>query len=52
MHSYENLEEYHELYIQNNSLLLADVCENFRNMCFEKYKVDPTKFLSAPELAW
>ena len=30
---------------------LADVFENFRNMCIEIYELDPAKFLSAPGLA-
>ena len=32
-----NLGEYHDLYAQNDTLLLGDVFENFRNMCLEKY---------------
>ena len=36
------------------TLLLADVFDNFRkilkNICIEKYKLDPAKFLSAPGL--
>ena len=48
----KNLAEYHDLYVQNNTLLLADVCENFSNMCLKTYKLDPGKFLSAPGLAW
>ena len=31
----KNLGEYHYLYVQSNALLLADVFENFRNMCLE-----------------
>ena len=31
--------------------MLADVLENFRNMCIEIYELDPAKFLSASELA-
>ena len=46
-----NLGEYHDLYVQSDTLLLADVYENFRNMCFEKYQLDPTYFVSAPGLA-
>ena len=48
----KNLGEYHNLYVQSNTLLLADVFENFRNMCLEIYKLDPAEFLSAPRLAW
>ena len=40
------------MYVQSNTLLLADVFENFRNMCLEIYELDPAKFLSAPGLAW
>ena len=47
-----NLGEYHDLYIQSDTLLLADVLENFRNMCITIYQLDPAKFLSAPRLAW
>ena len=35
----KNLGEYHDLYVQSNTLLLADVFENFRNMCLEIYKL-------------
>ena len=43
-----NLGEYHDLYVQSNTLLLNDVFENFRNMCFKMYELDLAKFLSAP----
>ena len=48
----KNLGNYHDLYVQRDTLFLADVFENFRNMCIEIYELDPTHFLSAPELAW
>ena len=48
----KNLGEYYDLYVQSNTLLLADVFENFRNKCIEIYKLDPAHFLSAPQLAW
>ena len=48
----KNLGEYHDLYVESDTLLLVDVFENFRNMCLEKYGLDPTYFLSAPGLAW
>ena len=31
----KNLGEYHDLYVQSNTLLLTDVFENFRNMCIK-----------------
>ena len=48
----KNLGEYHDLYIQSNTLLLADVFGNFRNMCLEVYELDLAHFLSLPRLAW
>ena len=48
----KNLEEYHDLYVQNDTLLLADVFENFRNMCLEIYELDPGTFFLAPRLPW
>ena len=47
----KNLGEHHDLYIQSNALLLADVFGNFRKMCLEKYELDPGKFLPDPRLA-
>ena len=46
------LGEYHDLYVQSDILLLADVSENFRNECIEIYELDLAHFLSAPGLAW
>ena len=41
----KTLGQHHELYVHSNTLLLADVFENFRNMYFEIYELDPAKFL-------
>ena len=38
--------------VQSDTLLLADVFENFRNKCLEVYELDPAYFLSLPGLAW
>ena len=46
------LGEYHVLYVLSETLLLADVFENFRNICLEIYELHPAKFLSAPGIAW
>ena len=45
------LGQYYDLYAQSDILLLANVLENFRNICLKIYKLDPEKFLSAPRLA-
>ena len=48
----KNLGQYFDLYLESDALFLADVFENFRNMCSEIYEFDPAKFLSALGLAW
>ena len=58
-HRYQNLliiyrkvlGDYHDLYVQSDTLLLADVFENFRGICIKVYELDPAHFLSAPGLA-
>ena len=47
----KNLGEYHDLYVQSDTLLLADVFGNFRNTCIKVYELDPAHFLSSPALA-
>ena len=42
----------HDLYIQTDTLLLADVFEKFREKCIKIYELDPSYFYSAPGLAW
>ena len=48
----KNLGEYHDLYVQSDTLLLPDVFENFRNKCIEIYELNLIHLLSAPGLAW
>ena len=47
-----NLSDYHDLYVRSDTLLLANVFENFRNACLNNYELDPTHFVSLPGLAW
>ena len=47
-----NLGDYHDLYVKNDTLLLADIFENFRHACLNNYELDPAHFVSLPELAW
>ena len=48
----KNLGEHHDMYVQSNTLLLADVFENFYNICLKIFELDPANFLSATPLAW
>ena len=48
----KNIGEYHQLYVQKDTLLLADVFANFRNKWIKTYELDPAHFLSATGLAW
>jgi len=47
-----NFEKFEEIGSCSDVLLLADVFENFRDTCQEKYGLDPAHFYSAPGLAW
>ena len=42
-----NVAEYHEVFVQSETLLLADVFENFRNFCLKIYEIDSACFLTA-----
>ena len=47
------LGDYHDLYIDSDTLSLANVFENFRKKCLEIYEhIHPAHLLSAPGLAW
>ena len=43
--------EYNDLYVQSDTFLLADVFENFRNICIKIYELVPAHLLYAPGLA-
>ena len=48
----QNLGQYHDLYVQSDTLLLVDIFEGFRNKCLKIYELDPAHFFLAPGLVW
>ena len=48
----ERFRDYHELYLQTDVLLLADVFESFRRTSLEYYGLDPAWYISLPAMAW
>ena len=48
----KTMQEFHDLYLKTDTLLLADVFENFRKPCLETYGLDPCWYLTAPSFAW
>lgn len=48
----QTLQDYHNLYFLTDTLLLADVFENFHTICLEKYQLDTAHYYAAPGLAW
>ena len=48
----KDLGEYHDLYLKSDVLILADVFEEFRNVCQKNYSLDPAWYYTSPGLAW
>ena len=48
----QTLGDYHDLYEKTDVALLADVFENFRNLCQEQYGLDPAHYYTSPGLSW
>ena len=48
----KNMGDYHDLYLQTDVVMLANVSESFRKVCIDNYGLDPAHFYTAPGLAW
>ena len=48
----QTFRDYHNIYNVSDVLILADVFENFRDVCNENYGIDPAHHYTAPGLAW
>ena len=47
-----DLGEYHDLYLKTDVMLLADIFEEFRMICYDNYQLDPAWYYTAPGLSW
>ena len=45
------MDDYHDLYLKTDVILLANVFESFRKACLDNYGLDPAHFYTAPGLA-
>ena len=48
----KNMGDFHDVYLKTDVVLLADVFEEFRNVCLENYELDPAWYYTSPGLAW
>ena len=48
----KDLEDYHDVYLKTDMLLLSNAFKTFRITCLEHYALDPTHFYTSPRLAW
>ena len=48
----KTMRDYHDLYLKTDVLQLADVFENFRDVCINNYSLDPAHYFTSPGLSW
>ena len=48
----DSMGEYHDLYLYQDIFLLADIFEQFRQVCLKNYELDPAHYYTVPGLAW
>ena len=50
--SCKTFQDYMEIYLLADCVLLCDVSENFRSNCLQKYNIDPCYYFSAPHFTF
>ena len=48
----QSFRDYLHLYNISDVLILAEIFENFRDVCIDNYGLDPTWYYTSPGLAW
>ena len=48
----DSLGDYHDIYLYQDIFLLADIFEQFRQVCLKNYELDPAHYYTVPGLAW
>ena len=48
----KNMGDYHDHYLKNDVLLLADASKTFIDTCLKFYELDPCHYFSSPGLSW
>ena len=52
MFKMNTMDDYHNLYLKTDALLLVDIFEKLIDMCLEYYGLDPSHYFSSPRLSW
>lgn len=48
----KTLGDYHDLYLNTDVLLLADILQNFKETAIKKFKLDPFWYITLPGYSW